>query len=210
MIDAPRPTRAEASDVANAILDGSDAVMLSGETSVGKYPVEAVQMMARIAESVESSASFPYNQLLDLPGDAETLPVPRLISRAISRATVKIAEECSARAILTSTESGRTARTVARHRPRCPLIAATPFEQTARRLQLVWGVIPVQVAPFHDTDSMIQTMVQAAVRLGYANVGDEVVLTAGIPFEVHGVTNMLKVHTVRKEDLGQSGSAGEV
>ncbi|HPD42376.1 MAG TPA: pyruvate kinase, partial [Anaerolineae bacterium] len=210
MIDAPRPTRAEASDVANAILDGSDAVMLSGETSVGKYPVEAVQMMARIAESVESSASFPYNQLLDLPGDAEALPVPRLISRAISRATVKIAEECSARAILTSTESGRTARTVARHRPRCPLIAATPFEQTARRLQLVWGVIPVQVAPFHDTDSMIQTMVQAAVQLGYANVGDEVVLTAGIPFEVHGVTNMLKVHTVRKEDLGQSGGAGEV
>lgn len=210
MIDAPRPTRAEASDVANAILDGSDAVMLSGETSVGKYPVEAVQMMARIAESVEASALFPYNQLLDLPGDAETLPAPRLISRAISRATVKIAEECSARAILTSTESGRTARTVARHRPRCPLIAATPFEQTARRLQLVWGVIPVPVAPFDDTDSMIQTMVQAAVQLGYANVGDEVVLTAGIPFEVHGVTNMLKVHTVREEDLGQPGGAAEV
>ena len=90
------------------------------------------------------------------------------------------------------------------------LIAATPFEQTARRLQLVWGVIPVPVAPFDDTDSMIQTMVQAAVQLGYANVGDEVVLTAGIPFEVHGVTNMLKVHTVREEDLGQPGGAAEV
>ncbi|OQA16837.1 MAG: Pyruvate kinase [Chloroflexi bacterium ADurb.Bin360] len=201
MIDNPRPTRAEASDVANAIIDGSDAVMLSGETSVGKYPVEAVRMMARISESVEASTSFPYNQLLNLTGGGETLPTPRLISRSISRATVEIAEECGAKAILTSTESGRTARTVARHRPRCPLIAATPFEQTARRLQLVWGVIPALVEPFHDTDSMIQTMIQAAVRLGYAKVDDEVVLTAGIPFEVHGVTNMLKVHTVRKEDL---------
>ncbi len=201
MVDNPRPTRAEASDVANAILDGSDAVMLSGETSVGKYPVEAVRMMARIAESVEASESFPYNQLLNLTADAETLPVPRLISRAISRATVEIANDCHARAILTSTESGRTARTVARHRPKCPLLAATPFAQTARRLQLVWGVIPVLVAPFHDTDSMIETMILAAVKSGYAEVGDEVVLTAGIPFEVHGVTNMLKVHTVRKEDL---------
>lgn len=201
MIDNPRPTRAEASDVANAILDGSDAVMLSGETSVGKYPVEAVRMMARIAESVEASESFPYNQLLDLAPDAEALPTPRLISRAISRATVEIARECRATAILTSTESGRTARTVARHRPASPLVAATPFAQTARRLQLVWGVIPVLVAPFHDTDSMIQTMIQAAVRLGYAEVGKEVVLTAGIPFEVHGVTNMLKAHTVREEDL---------
>ncbi|MEA3396541.1 MAG: pyruvate kinase, partial [Chloroflexota bacterium] len=201
MIEHPRPTRAEASDVANAILDGSDAVMLSGETSVGKYPVGAVQMMARIAESMERSASFPYHQLLEVIVDERALPVQRLISRAISRATVEISEECHAAAILTSTESGRTARTVARHRPRCPLIATTPFAETARRLQLVWGVIPVLVSPFDDTDEMIQTMVRAAVERGYAEVGSEVVLTAGIPFEVHGVTNMLKVHTVRKEDL---------
>lgn len=201
MIDNPRPTRAEASDVANAILDGSDAIMLSGETSVGKYPVEAVRMMAKIAESVEASTSFPYQQLLELAPETGDISTRRLISRAISRATVEIAEECRATAILTSTESGRTARTVARHRPRCPLLAATPFAQTARCLQLVWGVVPILVAPFHDTDSMIQTMVQAAVQLGYVQVGQEVVLTAGIPFEVHGVTNMLKVHTVREEDL---------
>ncbi len=202
MIEHPRPTRAEASDVANAILDGSDAVMLSGETSVGKYPVEAVQMMARIAESMEHSASFPYHQLLGVVTDEGALPVRRLISRAISRATVEISEECHVAAILTSTESGRTARTVARHRPRCPLIATTPFAETARRLQMVWGVVPVLVPPFDDTDEMIQTMVRAAVERGYAEVGSAVVLTAGIPFEVHGVTNMLKVHTVREEDLG--------
>ena len=201
MIEAPRPTRAEASDVANAILDGSDAVMLSGETSVGKYPVEAVQMMAKIAEKVEASDSFPYEQLMDILPHENCLTTAHLISRAISRATVKIAKECQATAILTSTESGRTARTVARHRPCAPLIAATPFEETARRMQLVWGVIPVLVAPFHDTDQMIWTMIQSVVEHGYAEIGRSVVLTAGIPFEVHGVTNMLKVHTVREEDL---------
>lgn len=201
MIDNPRPTRAEASDVANAIIDGSDAVMLSGETSVGKYPVESVRMMARIAESVERSDSFPYHQLLGIVVDEQELPSRALISRAISRATVEIAQEVGATAILTSTESGRTARTVARHRPRVPLLASTPFEETAQRLQLVWGVHAVLVPPFEDTDQMIQKMIDVAVAQGFAEVGKPVVLTAGIPFEVHGVTNMLKVHTVRKEDL---------
>ncbi|MEA3309386.1 MAG: pyruvate kinase [Chloroflexota bacterium] len=206
MIENPRPTRAEASDVANAILDGSDAVMLSGETSVGRFPVEAVQMMAKIAQTVEGSTEFPYNQLLkittqDEPTDPQSMR--NLISRAIGRGTVKIAEECQSTAILTSTESGRTARLVARHRPRCPLVAATPFKETACRLQLIWGVTPVLVAPFDDTDQMIQSLVQSAVACGFADVGSNVVLTAGIPFEVHGVTNMLKVHTVREADLGE-------
>jgi len=205
MIENPRPTRAEASDVANAILDGSDAVMLSGETSIGKYPVHAVQMMNKIATTVEKSENFPYNQLLDVtPTSAkeeEQYSTRHLISRAIGRGTVKIAEECHATAILTSTESGRTGRLVARHRPHCPLIAATPFEETARRLQMLWGVVPVLVEPFEDTDHMIQSLVQAAVERGFAEVGSNVVLTAGIPFEVHGVTNMLKVHTVREVDL---------
>ncbi len=201
MIEAPRPTRAEASDVANAILDGSDAVMLSGETSVGKYPVESVRMMSKIAESVEASESFPYNQLLDT--DLEHLEIPDtvLISSAISRATVVISRAAHGSAILSSTESGRTARTVARHRPRVPLLGITPFDSTARRMQLIWGVIPAVVGAFSDTDQMIQTMVQAAVARGYADVGSHVILTAGIPFEVHGVTNMLKVHTVRPVDV---------
>jgi pyruvate kinase len=205
MIENPRPTRAEASDVANAILDGSDAVMLSGETSIGKYPVHAVQMMNKIATTVEQSENFPYNQLLKVtpPTQKEEnhYSTRHLISRAIGRGTVKIAEECHAAAILTSTESGRTGRLVARHRPNRPLIAATPFAETARRLQMIWGVVPVLVAPFETTDHMIQSLVQAAVERGFAEVGSNVVLTAGIPFEVHGVTNMLKVHTVREEDL---------
>ncbi len=205
MIESPRPTRAEASDVANAILDGSDAVMLSGETSIGKYPVHAVQMMNKIATTVEDSENFPYNQLLEVTPttelEEEHYSDRHLISRAIGRGTVKIAEECHATAILTSTESGRTARLVARHRPGRPLIAATPFEETARRLQMIWGVEAVLVDPFETTDHMIQTLVQAAVERGFAEVGSNVVLTAGIPFEVHGVTNMLKVHTVRDVDL---------
>ncbi len=200
MIDNPRPTRAEASDVANALLDGSDAIMLSGETSVGRYPVEAVRMMATIAEAVEASAYFPYHQLLMMTAQ-KSEATPEDVSRAISRATVEIAAELQAAAILCSTESGRTARMVARHRPCTPLLGITPFESTARRLNLVWGVIPVVVGDFRNTDHMIQTMIQAATQRGYARQDDLVVLTAGIPLEVHGVTNMLKVHTIRAEDL---------
>ncbi len=199
MIESPRPTRAEASDVANAILDGSDAVMLSGETAVGKYPVDAVRMMSRIAESIESSAEFPYNQLLDV--EERDLPDHVIISRAISRATVAIAQAAQATAILIPTESGRTARMVARHRPHVPLLAITPFAETARRMQLIWGVLPAVGVSFDTTDEMIATLVKAAAAHGYAKVGNNVILTAGIPFVVHGVTNMLKVHTVREEDL---------
>ena len=206
MIDNPRPTRAEASDVANAILDGSDAVMLSGETSVGKYPVESVMMMAKIAESAEGSPYFSYNQLLDMDKEAADAPDTVIISSAISRATVTLAEAAHATVILTSTESGRTARMVARHRPRMALLGITPFEATARRMQLVWGVIPAIVAPFSDTDEMIQIMVYGAVAQKYATVGSNVVLTAGIPFTFHGVTNMVKVHTVRAEDVRPSGA----
>jgi len=201
MIDMPRPTRAEASDVANAILDGSDAVMLSGETSIGKYPVETVRMMAKIAANVEGSENFPYNQLLDIQVTTEEMSNAAMISSAISRATVVIAQAANATAILSSTESGRTARTVARHRPPVPLLGITPFVETARRMQLIWGVVPVLVNAFNNTDQMIQTMVQSAVARDYADVGSNVILTAGIPFEVHGVTNMVKVHTVREADL---------
>lgn len=200
MIELPRPTRAEASDVANAILDGSDAVMLSGETSVGKYPVEAVQMMANLAENVEHSEDFPYNQLLDLAID-HSQPNAQVITTAISSATVTLAKTSNAKAILCSTESGRTARIVARHRPKAPLIGATPFGSTARRMQLMWGVLALIVSPFHTTDEMLLTMVRSACDRGYASVGDNVALTAGIPLEVHGVTNMVKVHTVREADL---------
>jgi pyruvate kinase len=199
MIDAPRPTRAEASDVANAILDGSDAVMLSGETSIGHYPIEAVRIMAKIATTVEESTAFPYNQVIDVEPD-DALSEQALISHAISQATVNLAKATHATAILSSTESGRTARMVARHRPETPLLGITPFDTTARRMQMIWGVIPTVVIPFYHTDEMIETMVQAAVKQDYAAVGSNVILTAGIPLDVHGVTNMVKVHTVREED----------
>ena len=201
MIENPRPTRAEASDVANAILDGSDSVMLSGETAVGKYPVEATRMMAKIAEAVEISPDFPYNQLLDMEKIAADAPNAVVISSAISQAAMVLAEAAHATALLTATESGRTARLVARHRPGIPLLGITPFEATARRMQLIWGVIPIVVSPFDDTDEMIRTTVQAAVSCDDAKVGKNIVLMAGIPFKVHGVTNMIKVHTVQAEDI---------
>ena len=200
MMHNPRPTRAEASDVANAIFDGSDLVMLSGETAMGKYPVEAVRMMARIAEHVEDSTEFPYDQLLDMVAD-HSRPNAQIITTAISDATVSLATSSNAAAICCSTESGRTARIVARHRPRVTLLGVTPFKTTARRMQLMWGVIPIVGNPFHVTDEMITSMVQAACGRGYAGVGSNVVLTAGIPLEVHGVTNMVIVHTIREEDL---------
>ena len=212
MIESPRPTRAEASDVANAILDGSDAVMLSGETSVGSYPAEATAFMSKIAEQMEKNIAFPYNQLMgieDAQGEHEGKFVENTkedarISEAVSRVTVDIADGCSAAAIVISTESGRTARTVARHRPRCPLLVATPFAETARRMQLIWGVHSFVVEPFETTDKMIYMMARACVDAGFARAGDNVILTAGIPFDVHGVTNMLKVHSIREEELVNS------
>ena len=189
MIENPRPTRAEASDVANAILDGTDAVMLSGETAVGRYPVEAVQTMATICANAE--AHLPHAPLL--PGGAGG---PETITEAISRAAVGIAAEVGASAIITATMSGRTARMVARHRPAVPVIAVTPNPATCSRLALVWGVVPVQVAEFSTTDDMVTTMAQAAYEKGLVSWGDPLVLTAGIPFGSGGETNVLKVHIV--------------
>ncbi|HHN94220.1 MAG TPA: pyruvate kinase, partial [Anaerolineae bacterium] len=193
MIENPRPTRAEASDVANAILDGTDAVMLSGETAVGRYPVEAVETMARICANAE--AHLPEGRLL-----YEESPHHDTITEAISCAAVEIANEVHARAIITATMSGRTAQMVARHRPAVPIVAVTPNRTTLARMSLVWGVIPVQVGEFATTDAMVTTMVQVARREGIVAWGDTVVLTAGIPFGGGGETNLLKVHVVGEED----------
>jgi len=197
MIEWPTPTRAEASDVANAVLDGTDAVMLSGETAVGAYPVEAVETMARICTGAE--AHLPLGRFLDGEGCDVAFPT---VTEAISEATVEIAAEVGAKAIVTSTMSGATARMVARHRPAVPVIAVTPEPRTLMRLTMVWGVTPVLVARFGTTDEMVVLMVQAAYRAGVVRRGDLVVLTAAIPFGGEGVTNMLKVHVV--------GEGGEV
>jgi pyruvate kinase len=195
MIDNPRPTRAEASDVANAILDGTDAVMLSGETAVGHHPIRAVEMMAVICANTE--AHLPHSRLLHREWDASDYGT---ITEAISLAAVEIASEVGARAIITATMTGTTARMVARHRPSVPVVAVTPSHETLYRLALVWGVKPVEVAEFGTTDEMVKIMVQAARERSLVAWGDPVVLTAGIPFAGTGVTNMLKVHVVGEGD----------
>lgn len=202
MMEHPRPTRAEASDVANAILDGTDAVMLSGETAVGAYPVQAVQTMQTIAANAE--AHLPrdrWAQLLTVTerdgregsGQATSTYPP---TQAISQATVEVALAVGARAIISSTVSGTTARMVARHRPSVPVLAATPNERTLHQLALVWGVQPVLVGDYENTDEMIQLTVEAAYEAGSVSRGDLLVITAGIPYGGQGKTNFLKVHTV--------------
>jgi len=190
MIHHPRPTRAEASDVANAILDGTDALMLSGETAVGKYPVEAVHTMAKIALTTERNLAWREWARGPISGGSFTS------TEAISQATCEIAAELSAKAIITSTMSGYTARMVARHRPATPIIAVTPNPRTYRRLALVWGVYPLMVQEFTNTDEMIATAVQAALERGLVEQGDIVVITAGVPMGGPGKTNMIKIHVV--------------
>lgn len=194
MIVHPRPTRAEASDVANAILDGTDAVMLSGETAVGAYPVEAVRTMLTIAANAEDH--LPHDRWARLGTAVSGTGVRQPATQAISQATVEVALAVGAKAIVSSTMSGTTARMVARHRPSMPVIAATPNPYTLRRLALVWGVQPVLVGGFEHTDEMIRVTVEAVCREGIVGRGDVVVLTAGIPFGGSGTTNFLKVHTV--------------
>jgi pyruvate kinase len=196
MMEWPTPTRAEASDVVNAILDGTDAVMLSGETAIGDYPVEALRMMVRICASAE--LHLPKERFLyetELSGSST-------VTEAISQATVEIAASVGAKAILTATMSGTTARMVARHRPSVPVVAVTPNRRTLMLLKVVWGVTPILVSHFATTDEMVAMMVRAAQEAGFAQKGDRVVLTAGIPFGGEGLTNMLKVHVV--------GESGEV
>ncbi len=188
MISSPRPTRAEASDVANAILDGTDAVMLSGETAVGHYPVEAVRMMEKIARIIEPELR-PR-----MPAKFEKLSHRQPITDAISDATARIADELNARLIVTSTVSGYTARQVARERPGVPIVALTPSETTYRRLMLVWGVRPVKVAEYKNTDEMLTIVQQTLLEMGLAGKEDLVVVTGGLPIGGGGKTNFLKVY----------------
>lgn len=190
MITCPRPTRAEASDVANAILDGTDAVMLSAETASGLHPVEAVATMARIAERTDEA--LRRRELTPRPG-----PEPsHTVTDAISYATCRAAENLGAAAIITATQSGHTARMVAKYRPRVPILAATPLERVARRMRLIWGVHPLLVKDKNTTDALINETILEAVEAGFVRQGEMVVLTAGVPVGVPGSTNLLKVHTV--------------
>ncbi len=187
MVESPRPTRAEVSDVANAILDGSDAVMLSEETAVGEYPVAAVEHMDRIALSAE--ASFPYGSW-----DGRFAPPGRLTTdRAVAHAAVSMAADLDAAAIICLTRSGSTARLVACHRPPRPILAMTDDEVTWRRMALVWGAVPIMAERRDDLDELEGDALERAVACGCVNPGDTVVVTAGLPLNVPGTTNLIKV-----------------
>lgn len=206
MIRNPRPTRAEASDVANAVYDGTDAIMLSGETASGKYPLESVQTMARIAERTEQAIA--YDTYVGRKHGST-------VTDAISHATVQAAAELGAAAIITSTQSGWTARMVAKYRPKAPIIAVTTEETTARRLNLLWGVYPVMGETITTTDEMMQEAVLRSLGAGFIRNGDLVVITAGVPVGVPGTTNLLKVHVVgdvlaRGTGIGQHNSEGRI
>jgi pyruvate kinase len=210
MITKPRPTRAEASDVANAILDGTDAIMLSAESAAGDYPVEAVKTMVHIALRTERGIN--YAELLDKKRKMAHLDT---VTEAISHATATTAADLGAAAIITATRSGFTARQVSRFRPACPIIAVTPDESAARKLQLVNGVYTVTQPESPDTDALINDAIAGALAAGYIHDGDLVVITAGVPVGVTGTTNLLKVHTVadallKGTGVGRAAATGPV
>ena len=190
MMNNPRPTRAEAADVANAIYDNTSAIMLSGETAAGKYPVEAVRTMARIAMTTE--AAIDYGQALRerrQPGDPD-------ITNAISHACCTTALDLNASAIVTVTKSGFTARMLSKYRPQSPIVACVMEEQVRRQLNLAWGVTPIRIGKKDSTDELFELAVNSAESAGIVRQGEVVVITAGIPLGISGTTNMIKVHVV--------------
>lgn len=204
MMANPRPTRAEASDIANAIMDGTDAIMLSGETASGRYPAEAVQVMARIAVRTESALNygtillekgiFPHSTTTD----------------AISHATVQIAHELNAAAVVTATESGYTPRMISKYRAQARIIAVTPHEKTLRRMLLLWGVYPLMGIQVSSTDDMVQNVISSALKDGAVKDGDLLVITAGVPAGRSGTTNMIRVHVVGNVLLHGTGVGHKV
>lgn len=192
MIRNPRPTRAEVTDVANAIIDGSDCIMLSGETAAGKYPVDAVKVMRNIAITTEESFDFK-NSIKDKNKDTQYNMV-----NAISLSAKEISENIKAKAIICATSSGITPISISKFRPFVDIIAVTFSEKVRRRLQIHWGVCPLISEKSNHTDEVIERSISAALKSNRINDGDTVVLTAGIPVGVAGTTNLIKVHTVGK------------
>ena len=187
MIKNPRPTRAEATDIANAIYDGTTAIMLSGESAAGLYPVEAVKTMAKIAERTEED--IDYNSRLRRRKDIDDIDT----TTAISHATCTTAMDLKAAAIVTVTISGFTAGMIARYKPSCPIIACSVSPRTCRQLNLAWGVTPIWIARESTAEDLFDEAVHAAEKEGYIKKGDKVVLTAGVPLGVSGRTNMIRV-----------------
>ena len=190
MMKNPVPTRAEVTDVANAIYDGTSAVMLSGETAAGKYPVESVKMMARIAIRTEEDIDYK-KRFFNI--DRHSNPD---ITDAISHATVTTAHDLNAEAIVTVTKSGKTARMISRYRPSCDIIACTTTERVCRQMNMSWGVTPVMVKEMKETFTLFEHAIDTCENKEYVKEGDLVVITAGVPLGVSGTTNMIKVQVV--------------
>ena len=191
MIRNPRPTRAETTDIANAIYDGTTAIMLSGESAAGKYPVEAVKTMARIAENTEKSINYRNRMRVNDDGDKSQ------ITNAIAYATCSAAMDLKAAAIITVTMSGYTAEAISRYKPTCPIIGCTVNERTCKQLNLLWGVSPIMLKEENDADKLFADAVKEAKKAGYVKEGDVVVITAGVPLGQVGTTNMIHVVEVK-------------
>lgn len=190
MIRNPRPTRAEITDVANAIYDGTSAIMLSGETAVGKFPELTVATMAKIAEKTEADIDYVKNF------ENTHINISKNITDAISYSTVSAAHSLGAAAIISITKSGHTSRMVSRYRPQCMIIASTPLEKVYNQLALSWGVVPVHAEEATTTDEIFQNSVENAFKEGLVKNGDLVVITGGMPVGISGTTNMIKIHVV--------------
>lgn len=191
MIARPIPTRAEASDVANAVYDGTDAVMLSGETAVGKYPAKAVSTMHRITKTVESTIRHRHDAHMRLS---------KSVTDAISAAACEISQNLDVRVLVTPTSSGTTALEVAKHRPAAPVLAVSSNRDVVNQLALVWGVRPYYVPPARDTDDMFTKAINCARESGMAKPGEDIVITAGVMVNVPGTTNLIKVHRMEDQE----------
>ncbi|MFZ0448200.1 MAG: pyruvate kinase [Desulfatiglandaceae bacterium] len=192
MINHPVPTRAEASDVANAIFDGTGAVMLSGETAVGRYPVRAVKMMSRIAAEAEGSPFITYNLRFERdPKD--------LVTHAVAQSAVNILHELDARAILVFSISGKTSKLISRQRPAKPVYSFSPSKDVFNRLSMIWGVSPMVIPPIEDTKHIIETGVAILTKKKHIKKGDLVIIVTGLALKT-GSTNMIKIHRVGEED----------
>lgn len=203
MIRNPRPTRAEVSDVANAIYDGTSAVMLSGETASGKYPVEALKMMVEIAKQSENTINY-WGRFT-----SQNIPMIPSVGNAISHASCTTAMDLDARAIISLTHAGKTARLLSRFRPGCPIISTTVFPRVQRQLNLSWGVIPFLVPEVKNTDELFETGIKCAYEAGFLSDGDLVVMTGGTPIGMSGTTNTIKVQTIGNSITSGKGLPGE-
>jgi pyruvate kinase len=190
MISAPDPTRAEATDVANSILDGTDAVMLSGETAVGEYPIAAVQTMHNIAVQTEKAIQEGSRHAWNYKSGSRT------VTESVAQAVCRIAYETGAKAILCNTSSGSTAKLISKYRPSTPIIALTPEEITYRQLALSWGVESLLIPQVHNAEEMFANVVDTVVESGLVAAGDKVVITSGVPIGMSGTTSLIKVHSI--------------